>query len=1042
MYKAKTSSNITNIFSFSKYQSQILNLMGFVILSLMSISSHALAPNPGATCPADSFQGSFTNSDYNNLVTNRNNNTYFNVAGNASGNIPLQAKVDVTESNPSNINIDFSMVNNSLNIGRNFPDIKAYTDTKLTFRNSITQQPIYLTNMAISTFDTDFANQSSWFSYNAFHDYVIITGVTSSDSVIAGSLQPIAGSYVNFRNSLLIDRDFNCNSANFDTRCQGSIQFSQPVTSVNIRYTNDDSYITASNPTEQEIQLRVDSYCYLPVPSYSITKDDGVASIGSGNMTNYTIKVTNTGGNTLSNIVLKDPAVNGLSKESGISCDNNDASSICTSVPTVSQLESATGFNLPSLPVGKSYSIKVPTRVTAAAGSNITNTATISHSTLARKSATDTNSVTSAFNGGSDFTPASCPANHRMYYVGATAPNGAYRSIPLSGWTSGSKSKVYSFNEGSTFTISFTSLIEVDTSYTPTPPFYGNITNATQNALNVVQNSTSTKANHVLSLSINKPVSKLGYVIQDLDSTSVNGQTPYQEQVDVSASGGNLTYNQTYHTINPANNIVTSIRNLNCSTVGACPINATWGYKAANNPFNLTHNNALNETSGAHAVGYSDFYFCLAPPKVVVTKALTGTRINDTTDNRDQFTISVNNGSNTLSSFETSGSGQTITSGSSGAIILAESTSYTITERVTGSAMGDITNYNATYTCTNSTAGSPTVMPTSAMTYNSSAKTRSFTLPNVSYGDEITCTITNSPASYTFSGFVFNDNGGIAASEANRQNISTLFTGNKQYFNGKLDAGELGIYENGLQVKLTDCGADDGGTNIAGTTAKNVSDAPATLGQFKFTVPASALAGKSRVCLVQTEPSAWKDSGFSVDTTSNSREVTLVNGTLDYKTENDGSRNLDFGEVVKSQSALVLIKSQYLHACNDTLDFMNSAINQPTSNPMVGFSDQPPQTSVEPGNCIAYRIDAYNRGHVDIRDVQITDELQQTPVKSVFHLPYPKGSSSSVYDNTGSLPMGTIVSKIFNLDKPTGTSATKATLYFNTKYGTTNGSNP
>lgn len=505
MYKAKTSSNITNVFSFSKYQSQILNLMGFVILSLMSISSHALAPNPGATCPADSFQGSFTNSDYNNLVTNRNNNTYFNVAGNASGNIPLQMKMVVTESSGNNVNRNFSVINNAINIERAFPNLNEYTDIRLDFRNSTTLKPIYLNNVAMSVFDVDYSDTYSAY----FDDKVRITGITQSGSVIDGTLQTIAGSNLVYNQGLYTTSTFNCPAKDLGTACQGSIQFSEPVNTVIVRYTNTNRLYY--NPTIQEIDLRLDSYCYAPPPpSYSITKDDGVASIGSGNMTNYTIKVTNTGGNTLSNIVLKDPAVSGLSKESGISCDNNDASSICTSVPTVSQLESATGFNLPSLPVGKSYSIKVPTRVTAAAGSNITNTATISHSTLASKSATDTNSVTSAFNGGSDFTPASCPANHRMYYVGATAPNGAYRSIPLSGWTSGSKSKVYSFNEGSTFTISFTSLIEVDTSYTPTPPFYGNITNATQNALNVVQNSTSTKANHVLSLSINKPVSKLG----------------------------------------------------------------------------------------------------------------------------------------------------------------------------------------------------------------------------------------------------------------------------------------------------------------------------------------------------------------------------------------------------------------------------------------------------------------------------------------------------------------------------------------------------
>ena len=987
---------------------RVIISIAFAIVLFSSPSSYALAPNPGATCPADSFQGSFTNSDYNNLVASKDN--YFNVAGNASGNIPLQMKMVVTESSGNNVNRNFSVINNAINIERAFPNLNEYTDIRLDFRNSTTLKPIYLNNVAMSVFDVDYSDTYSAY----FDDKVRITGITQSGSVIDGTLQTIAGSNLVYNQGLYTTSTFNCPAKDLGTACQGSIQFSEPVNTVIVRYTNTNRLYY--NPTIQEIDLRLDSYCYAPPPpSYSITKDDGVASIGSGNMTNYTIKVTNTGGNTLSNIVLKDPAVSGLSKESGISCDNNDASSICTSVPTVSQLESATGFTLPSLPVGKSYSIKVPTRVTAAAGSNITNTATISHSSLASKSATDTNSVTSAFNGGSDFTPASCPANHRMYYVGATAPNGAYRSIPLSGWTSGSKSKVYSFNEGSTFTISFTSLIEVDTSYTPTPPFYGNITNATQNALNVVQNSTSTKANHVLSLSINKPVSKLGYVIQDLDSTSVNGQTPYQEQVDVSASGGNLTYNQTYHTINPANNIVTSIRNLNCSTVGACPINATWGYKAANNPFNLTHNNALNETSGAHAVGYSDFYFCLAPPKVVVTKALTGTRINDTTDNRDQFTISVNNGSNTLSSFETSGSGQTITSGSSGAITLAESTSYTITERVTGSAMGDIANYNAIYTCTNSTAGSPTVMPTSAMTYNSSAKTRSFTLSNVSYGDEITCTITNSPASYTFSGFVFNDNGGITESQADATN-ATFNSGvynNTNYFNGVFDLtapAESGI--SGSTVKLVSC-----------TTPSTVyaTQAVTATGSYQISAPATALSGKtSNLCLIEER----NDSTYPLRTNSDKRTISFVESTYNYPNNN-------FGRVIADNVALVLKKFQYLNDCPATLDY--TTINE-TTTPSTGFSTAS-ISNIPPGKCIAYKITATNRANLPINDFVMRDVLQQKGVdgaKVTSVLASPALSSTEYAPESPSIGSnGEVRTKQLVLNP-----RTKRDFYFNTKYGT------
>ena len=637
-----------------------------------------------------------------------------------------------------------------------------------------------------------------------------------------------------------------------------------------------------------------------------------------------------------------------------------------------------------------------------------------------------------------NFDAASCPTGHKKYTIANTAST----APSLNSWIAGERSRTFTFNESSgnkTFTISFPILIDANNSDGKVP-FYGSNNGVSSNAINLVHNSTRVQTDHTLDVSINRPVSKIGYKIQDLDSTTslvfIFRLTPYIEQVDVSADNGRLTFNDIFHNINEGRNIVTAKEGQNCST-GQCTIDATWGYKTADSVVNLKHSNEKRETSGVHATGYSDFYFCLAPPKVLVKKVLAGNRINDTDTNRDQFELSINRGTTAVNTVTTTGSGSAVTNNNNrNAVSIAENTSYTITEKVingaNGTTLNEIANYNATYTCTNATTGSTTVMPTADMTYNAANKTRSFTLSNAAFGDEITCTITNTPIdNYTFTGYVFNDNGGIVENNSSnldtntKSDISSRFTGNNNYFNGKFEREiEQGIYASGLQVRLTDCGAD-GGTNIAGTTAKNVSDAPATLGQFKFTVPASALAGKSRVCLVQTEPSAWKDSGFSVDTTSNSREVTLVNGTLDYKTENDGSRNLDFGEVKANYASLVLIKSQHVNDCDinanyDGISFSTAEIND-----------------IEPGRCIAYKIDAYNRGHVDIRDVQITDELQQTPVKSVFHLPYPKGSSSSVYDNTESFPTGTIVSKIFNLDKPTGTSATRATLYFNTKYGST-----
>ncbi|MDE4453694.1 hypothetical protein [Psychrobacter sp. DAB_AL62B] len=425
--------------------------------------------------------------------------------------------------------------------------------------------------------------------------------------------------------------------------------------------------------------------------------------------------------------------------------------------------------------------------------------------------------------------------------------------------------------------------------------------------------------------------------------------------------------------------------------------------------------------------------YCYVPPKLTIKKILDGSRVNDTNTDRDQFEISVAGGSIAANSFTTTGTGNAIATGTSAVLELKEATTYTITEKVINtSGKGDIAAYNASYICTNST----TVLPTANMIYNNSQKTRSFTLADVKFGDFITCTITNMPKPYTFTGYVFNDNGGIAENSNTdintntKSDISSTFTSNPKYFNAIFDQGESGISATGMTVSLTNCD----GLNITGTTAQVVG----VEGQYKFTVPGNVISSLApqKVCLVQNEPSGWE---FSVDTTPNIREVALVNNIFDYKTESDGSRNLDFGEVKANYSALVLIKSQYVHDCNDSRTFIDMPQNPQPDLPTNGFSTNG-ITGIVPGQCIAYRIEAYNRGHVALKDIQITDKLQNKldgkPVTSSFTMPLPKGVPSALYD-TKTLPSGTITSNMFNLDKPAGIIPTKATLYFNTKYGTT-----
>lgn len=631
-----------------------------------------------------------------------------------------------------------------------------------------------------------------------------------------------------------------------------------------------------------------------------------------------------------------------------------------------------------------------------------------------------------------------CPSNHKMYYIGTNAPTSTQEfpvvSLPLN-WTTGKSSRDFTFTEASgnkIFTINFPSIVDKNNSQ-GTPPFFGSITGSTLSAINLVHDSTSTVNNHVLNISTNRSVSKAGYEIQDVDSLTsrviigytwwgtaiYEDRTPYIEQVDVSGNNGRLTFNNAFHTSNnpaPDTSIVTGIKGRNCST-GECNIDASWGYKVANSVLSLRHNNTLNEISAPHAVGYSNFYFCLAPPKVLVKKVLAGNRVNDSDTNRDQFELSINRGTTVVNAVTTTGSGSAVTNNNNrNAVSIAENTNYTITEKVrngaNGTTLGEIANYNASYTCTNATTGSTTVMPTAAMSYNQANKTRSFTLSNAAFGDEITCTITNTPIdNYTFSGTVFNDNGGLTLKADVLGNV------NNQYFNGIFEpaAGEVAISHPNLRVSLTDCGAND--SLIPTTSPLNVLDT----GQYTFNVPSSALQGINKVCLVQSEPDSWI---YSVDTTPNKREVTLAPGTYTYDA-------LNFGEVKINNAPLVLSKAQYVHDCDMNLDYFNTAINQSTDDATVGFSAGS-IGDVSPNQCIAYRITAYNRGHIELKDVIIKDPLQSA--KSSFSNPLPVGNPNDLYISNNLPTSNIIFSQPFNLSA-SGSNPTQATLYFNTKYG-------
>ena len=440
-----------------------------------------------------------------------------------------------------------------------------------------------------------------------------------------------------------------------------------------------------------------------------------------------------------------------------------------------------------------------------------------------------------------------------------------------------------------------------------------------------------------------------------------------------------------------------------------------------NNPaLNYSTNGVANDNPAGQLIDIRFDGYCYKPqPRLIYSKLLSEPRKADT----DEFVVQIKDNANdavvtnNISSTTSAGEGNTITNGTgtTGTFKVDPTKSYTLSEAASGTTI--LTDYTASYTCNRSDGATVTALNPNNL--------------QLTYGDNWTCTVNNSP-NYVFSGIVFNDNGGITASSTTRQDISSTFTSNASYFNTVFDsATESGIYDASMSIRLTDCN----GTNITTTSAnpQPVSNIQATRGRYNFTVPASALTNRTRVCVVQDEPSTWD---FTIDTTPNTREVTLVDGVFDYKTESDGSRNLDFGEVRAENAALVLIKSQYVHECNDGLNYQSVGSSE---NPTLGFSINP-ISDVDPGNCIAYRIQAYNRGHIGLQQVQISDTIQSTPVVSVFKRPAPlfiptsTASPSVTYDTNG-----TILSNLFSLAATpvTASQPNSATLYFNTKYGTT-----
>lgn len=584
-------------------------------------------------------------------------------------------------------------------------------------------------------------------------------------------------------------------------------------------------------------------------------------------------------------------------------------------------------------------------------------------------------------------TAASCPAGHKKYYIGQNS-SGSDTSQPLV-WPAGQRTGKFTFTESSgdkVLSINFPTLADLTpaNSTYATSPYYGSIPGVTENAINLAHQSTTTAVNHQVDVSVNRPVSQIGFVAQDVDST---GSPPaYLERVNVSSTGGKLTSVANFHSINASLDIVTALSGKNCA-VGECPITATWGNKTAGTIVSLLHNTTDSSSNPVvHTTGYSDFYFCLAPPKVMLSKKLVGSRAQES----DQFALTVAQTATpktVAKTFTTQGSADKITpaNSTSGWVTLDKDKSYTLSEAVVGG--GSLNNYTAQYNCVNSSTGSKTVLPTNGVG-------SSFELKNLDYGDEITCEITNTTNAY-IKGIVFHDigakqphanstisAGSISLADVNLGGIDTETptANNANYFNGLYDSSlpEPGIA--GATIRLY-AGSCDGNTFATPLDINNGATVITTdsTGRYSIVITENikqqASAKNGQLCLVETNAS-----GYTIDSSENKKTIVLNTVTP--------ASSFDFGDVLPAYQPLVLRKYQYAHDCSNVTSSLYQTPK--ASGTTAGFTTNP-ITDIKPERCIAYYIAAYNRGNLPLTAISITDSgLTSAGSTSYMYVPAPQ----------------------------------------------------
>ncbi|ALF60534.1 hypothetical protein [Psychrobacter urativorans] len=331
--------------------------------------------------------------------------------------------------------------------------------------------------------------------------------------------------------------------------------------------------------------------------------------------------------------------------------------------------------------------------------------------------------------------------------------------------------------------------------------------------------------------------------------------------------------------------------------------------------------------------------------------------------------------------------------------VLSENT--TLAKNISYVSYG-VSNINSTYVIAVENAKSVTLTYEGIMNGHTGSTSDVF---GETYSEWISFGVEGTP-NYTFSGKVFNDNGGINDTQADPLLVGGIYANNK-FFNGILDTGENGI--TGSTIELNNC-ASPSKTVYAITTTDAV-------GFYKFILPTTSITGD--VCITETV----RPVNYPNATSSSTRTVVLNGTTKDYPKQ-------DFGRVIDKNGALVLVKEQSANTCT----FTNFTALTYSKNALTS-SDIGVGADIKLGQCIAYKITAHNRANINISDIIVQDTLQEKGVKNAnvtSLLALPERVSTDFTDTLVVGQNGTVKTVAFPL-----LAQANRSFYFNAQYGST-----